>query len=147
MIRSFNRNDKEEVLKLLQLNIPKYFAVSEEVDFIEYLDSYLEDYFVFEINNKIIGVGGINYFPTNRFARISWDFVHPDFHGKGIGTQLLKHRIDHLNKNSLIERVEVRTSQHAYQYYGKFGFELEKIEKDYWGKGFDLYQMRMLLSW
>jgi hypothetical protein len=36
----------------------------------------------------------------------------------------------------------VRTSQVAYQFYQKAGFDLEKIEKDFWAKGFDLYQMK-----
>ena len=34
------------------------------------------------------------------------------------------------------------TSQHAYQFYEKMGFELEKIEKEYWAKNFDLYIMQ-----
>jgi ribosomal protein S18 acetylase RimI-like enzyme len=39
----------------------------------------------------------------------------------------------------------VRTSQLAYKFYQKVGFELEKTEKDFWAKGFDLYQMKMNL--
>ena len=123
-----------------------YFDASEEKDFIEYLDHKLEDYFVIEYEKKVVGSGGINYFPSDHVARISWDMVHPNFHGKGFGKKLMLHRIDHIKRNKAIHKIQVRTSQLAYQFYQKTGFTLEKIEKDFWATGFDLYQMNMTLK-
>ena len=37
----------------------------------------------------------------------------------------------------------LRTTQLAFQFYEKMGFELDKTKKDFWAKGFDLYQMKM----
>ena len=60
MIRAYSESDKPEVIKLLQLNTPEYFDPSEEIDFIDYLDNEIEDYFVVLRKSKIVGAGGIN---------------------------------------------------------------------------------------
>ena len=144
MIRKYSNQDRVGVLELLRKNTPGYFDVSEETDFENYLDNELEDYFVYEQNSEIIGAGGINYFPKEKLARIAWDMIDPPFHGKGIGKELVQFRLNHLREQD-IELIIVRTSQVAYKFYEKMGFELERIEKDFWAKNFDLYLMRMEL--
>ena len=143
MIRNYTKKDKSSLLELLRQNSPEYFDPSEESDFIKYLDHEVEDYFVYEEHSKVLGAGGINYFLEEKSARISWDMVDSKSQGKGIGKKLTQHRINHLKGNPKIEIIRVRTSQHAYKFYEKMGFELEKIEKEYWAKNFDLYLMQM----
>ena len=143
MIREYSNKDKPKVIELLRKNTPKYFDISEENDFENYLENEIEDYYVFEENSKIIGAGGINYFTEQKVARISWDMIDPRYQGNGIGKKLTKYRINHLNSNSKIESIIVRTTQLVYKFYEKLGFELEKVEKDFWAKDFDLYQMKM----
>ena len=143
MIRNYTKKDKSTLIELLRQNTPEYFDPSEEIEFINYLDHEVEDYFVYELDFKIIGAGGINYFLEEKSARISWDMVDSKSQGKGIGKKLTQHRINHLKRNTEVEIIRVRTSQHAYKFYGKMGFELEKIEKKYWAKNFDLYLMKM----
>ena len=77
-IRSYRPSDKEEVLKLIQENTPKFFAPEETKDLANYLDQEREDYFVVEENETVIGAGGINYFPSENTARISWDMISPN---------------------------------------------------------------------
>ena len=60
-----------------------------------------------------------------------------------MGTQLLKHRIDILKSMEDVKKISVRTSQVAYKFYEKQGFELFEIIKDYWAEGFDLYNMNL----
>ena len=143
MIRKYTTKDKSRVLELFRLNTPNYFDASEEADFIKYLDHEVEDYFVYEQNSKILGAGGINYFLEEKVACISWDIIDPKWQGRGIGKKLIQFRINHINENPKIEIIRVRTSQYAFQFYGKMGFELDKIEKNYWAKNFDLYLMQM----
>jgi len=145
MIRKYSGEDKNRLLNLLRLNTPQYFALSEEADFINYLGHHLEDYFVVEHKGEIIGSGGINYFIHNHEARLSWDIIHPDFQGSGIGKALTQHRINLLQNNPAVNVIYVRTTQLVYQFYQKMGFVLEKTEKDFWAPGFDLYQMKMSL--
>lgn len=146
MIRSYTSEDKEELVALLKLNIPQYFDKSEVSDFTAYLNNHAENYFIIVEKEKIIGSGGINYFPESGQARISWDIIHPDFQGKGIGKKLALYRINQIKKNPAISLISVRTSQLVYKFYQKIGFELEKIEKDFWAKGFDLYQMTLKIN-
>ncbi len=147
-IRFYQDTDKQELIKIIRLNIPNYFDTSEEEEFVEYLEQKKEDYFVIEdkITNQIIGCGGINYFFDEPIplARISWDIIHPNFQEQGVGKELLLYRINYI-KSKEINFIVVRTSQLVYKFYQKVGFELEKIEKDFWAKGFDLYQMKMNL--
>lgn len=138
-IRAFNKNDENALLGLLQFNIPKYFAVAELVDFKEYLDKFREDYFVLCFENEVVACGGINYFEET--ARISWDIVHPSYQNKGIGSILLRYRLDKLKEQSSIKSIVVRTAQEVFQFYEKFGFELKEIVPNYWAMGYDLYLM------
>lgn len=143
MIRTYHPTDRAALLALLQLHIPGYFAPSEADDFATYLACEIEDYFVFEADGQILGAGGINYFLTEKTARLSWDLVHPDYQGQGIGKALTLHRINLIRSYPGIEQIVVRTTQLAHVFYHKLGFTLEKTEKDFWAPGFDLYQMRM----
>ena len=143
MIRKYSNKDKPKIIELLRKNTPAFFAPSEEADFVNYLDHEVEDYFVYEEDARIIGAGGINYFPKLKLARISWDIIAPNSQGKGVGRKLTQHRLHHLKERENIELIVVRTTQLAHKFYEKMGFELEKTEKDFWAKGFDLYQMKM----
>ncbi|MBD1398520.1 GNAT family N-acetyltransferase [Pontibacter sp. JH31] len=145
MIRPYATTDREALLHILRLNTPRYFAPEEEADFAAYLDEHLEAYFVVEQAGQIVGAGGLNYFDDNTWARISWDLIHPDFQGQGIGKALTQFRIEEARKQPNLRLIQVRTSQLVYPFYQKLGFVLEKVEKDFWAVGFDLYQMNLAL--
>lgn len=140
-IRKYHISDKPELMEILQMNTPQYFAKTEIKDFDHYLDSAIEQYFVIEINDKIVGSGGINFEKASKTGKLSWDIINPNFQGKGLGTDLLKHRITLLQSMPDVEKITVRTSQFAFQFYEKNGFVLEETQKDFWAKGFDMYKM------
>ena len=143
MIQRYVKNNKEDVMELFRLNAPTYFDVSEEKDLNYYLDHEFEDYFVVVKDTKIVGAGGVNYENDETVGILSWDFIHPEFHGKGIGSELTKYRIKHIKKNDKVKLIKVRTSQLTYPFYEKMGFKTQEITKDYWAKGFDLYLMEL----
>lgn len=146
MIRPYTPADQEALLQILRLNTPAYFAPEEEADFVLYLQERREDYFVVEREGQVVGAGGLNYFDDYTWARLSWDLIHPAFQGKGIGRELTLFRISKLKEKPGMQWLQVRTSQLAYPFYQKLGFELEKVEKDFWAQGIDLYQMKMKLN-
>ena len=146
MIRPYIKDDKEKVLDLLRLNTPRYFHAAEEPDLLAYLDNSADHYFVVEKAGEIIGSGGFNLFPEQKTARISWDIIHPAHHGQGIGKQLTLYRLNEIRNNYEVGLITVRTTQLAYRFYEKLGFGLARTEKDFWAKGFDLYQMHLPLT-
>ena len=141
IIRNYTHSDKESVLKLVQLNTPKYFAESEENDLENYLQNEIDLYYVLEVEGKVMGSGGINFDDSMTIAVLSWDIIDPEYHGKSFGSQLLNFRMEQINKIKSIQKIIVRTSQLTYQFYEKQGFKIVEIHKDYWSKGFDMYFM------
>lgn len=140
-IRAYELKDEREVINLLRLNTPEYFAIDEEEDLKQYLERERELYYVLLYDGKIVGCGGINFADDNTTGKISWDIFHPEYQGKSLGTKLLRHRIEKLQSIDGIQKITVRTSQVAYKFYEKQGFALVEIIKDYWSDGFDLYNM------
>ena len=129
-------------MELLRLNTPRYFAPEEAADLEAYLDHHIEWYFVIEKEGRIIGSGGVNFTEDGRTGKISWDLLHPHFHGKGYGRKLTEYRLRKLRALQNIQIISVRTSQHVFRFYEKMGFELKEVMEDYWAPGFDLYRMQ-----
>lgn len=140
-IREYEPNDLEDIVTLIRLNTPDFFATDEENDLINYLETERELYYVVLYDEIIVGCGGINFSKDKTSAKISWDIFHPDYQGKSLGSKLLKHRIAILNTIDSVQKISVRTSQVAYKFYEKHDFGLFEIIKDYWADGFDLYNM------
>ncbi len=137
------KDDYHAVLQLLRLNTPQYFAKEEEDDFALYLKGRKECYFVVLFQQNVVGCGGINFVENTTTARISWDIFHPDYQRKNLGSRLLYYRLDIIKGMNSIQKIQVRTSQLAYGFYEKHGFETFEIILDYWSKGIDLYNMKM----
>ena len=106
-IRPYQPSDKASLLAILDANTPQYFAPEERADLVNYLEYEVEDYFVAETVEGIVGAGGLNYFPEEKIVRISWDYVHPDAHGQGVGKALVQHRLRHVASRQEIETVVV----------------------------------------
>lgn len=141
-IQPFQIKDISSVLHLIKLNTPDFFAKEEEEDFIDFLKHQRTYYYVVKNNDEIMACGGFNFLENNTIARLCWDMVHPDYHGKGIGSALVQFRLEELMRIQPAVIVEVRTTQLANAFYEKHGFKCISIEKDYWAVGFDLYHMR-----
>lgn len=139
IIRPYEEKDKESVINCMRSNVPEHFEHSEIDDLIYYLENEIEDYFVLEYDGKIKAASGINY--EQKQGKLSWDFVDADAQGKGFGSKLLKHRLSILRDNADIDLITVRTSQTAYRFYQKHQFAVQRIVKNYWADGFDLYEM------
>ena len=75
IIKPYKIQDKEAVLRLFRLNTPQYFGPDEEGPFLQYLADDFAHYFVVELDERIVGCGGINYFHDEQLARISWDII------------------------------------------------------------------------
>lgn len=142
-IRPYSPTDDESIINLLRLNTPQYFAPEEEQGLRDYFANHIDLYFVVEDNDKVIGSGGINISKDRKIAVLSWDIIHPDYQGKGVGRLLTRFRLDRIKEIETIEKISVRTSQLVYKFYEKSGFELKEVVKDFWAQGIDMYRMEM----
>jgi N-acetylglutamate synthase-like GNAT family acetyltransferase len=137
-------DNQSDLIAILRLNTPNYFAYEEEADFIKYMEEEREDYYVINQHHSIIGCGGINYSSDKNIAILSWDILHPDHQRKGLGKLLFDFRMAHITSQN-ISNIVVRTSQLAYPFYQKQGFAVTETIKDYWAKGLDLVKMEMVV--
>ena len=141
MIRAYQHTDQEVIIELLRHNTPKYFSPNEEKDLVYYLNHHAQNYYVIEVNHLMVGCGGFNLTDNKETAKISWDIIHPQHQGKGLGSDLTKFRIRKIKEIKTVKTVSVRTSQIVYKFYEKFGLQTKEIVKDFWDVGFDLYRM------
>lgn len=141
MISVYQHINQKAIIELLRYNTPQYFSPKEEKDLVYYLNYHSNHYYIIEIDQLIVGAGGFNLTEDQETAKISWDMIHPQYQGKGFGTELTKFRIQKIKKIKSVKTISVRTSQLAYRFYEKFGLETKKIVEDFWDDGFDLYQM------
>ena len=140
-IRKFESSDREKVINLLRMNTPDFFSPNEEKDLIYYFDFHADNYYVIENQNNIIGAAGFNLSVDGKTCHLSWDIIHPEYQGKGVGSELTRFRIERIKAIETVQTLAVRTSQLAYKFYQKFGLILRETVRDYWDEGFDLYRM------
>ncbi len=146
MIKEYRISDREELLGVFKLNIPKYFAPKEVDDFLEYLDDHGDSYLTIEKDNKIVGGIGYLFNVSDKSGQITWIFLHPEYTDHGLGKQAVEHCMTLLKSNPEIVKLVVTTSQLAFRFFEKFGFILIKTGKDYWGPGLDLFLMEIQLN-
>jgi ribosomal protein S18 acetylase RimI-like enzyme len=146
LIRKYNQIDRPELIEIFKLNTPHYFNPNEVKDFEEYLVQNGDTYLTIEIDHKIAGGTGYQITDNNTIGRITWIFFHPDFSGLGLGRQSVEYCLNIFKANPSIKKLVVTTSQLAYKFFEKFGYKLTSTEKDYWGKGLDLYTMEINLQ-
>ena len=143
MIRPYKTQDKERLLEIFKLNIPKYFGHHEIDEFDKYLVQKGDTYIILEINGEIVGGTGYEIFEGKKSGSINWIFFHPDHSGKGLGSKMVRYCLKRIAENKFVEKFTVRTSQFASDFFQKFGYHLLRIEKEYWAPGLDLYEMEM----
>ena len=146
MIRSFYNVDLEQLIEVLQLNIPQNFAPSELSDFKSYIRNHQETYFVLEKDKNLVGGFGYEVLDVPSIVAIKWIFTHPSHKGTGLGRKAVEYCLQLFRNKKEIHTVMVDTSQLASEFFEKFGFTVILTEKNHWGEGLDLVRMRSSLS-
>lgn len=130
-------------MNVFRSNIPTYFDADEEPEFAEYLAEEIKDYFVLLVNDELRGCGGYFVNVAKKAAGLDWGMIHREVHKKGYGTDLLTYRLHRIQTDYPYVTVYLDTSQHTYEFYERFGFEVETITKDGYGDGLDQYDMAL----
>ena len=123
-ISKYKESDFEGCMNVFDSNMPRYFAEWERDDYATYLLNHAskEPYFVCKSDDRVIGCGG--YFIDGDCADLSWGMVLNNSHGQGIGTALMKHRLEHLRQRTDKMHVRIDTSQHTQGFYEQLGFKV-----------------------
>ena len=142
-LRPYKSTDLEAVVEIFRSNIPKYFGPDEETGLRRFLmDTRGESYFVGELDDEIIGAGGI---ASNEDGTVSlcWGMLRADYIGKGFGRELTEFRLQMVREKFGPSPVVTSTSQHTKGFYEKFGFRVTEHTPDGFGPGIDTCKMRL----
>ena len=139
--RRFRKEDAEEVRKIIVRN---FLEVNSKDYGIKAMQKLADDYntdkilqiagfahmYVFELENRIVGVGSISSFWGSKTESILLTiFVLPELHGNGIGSLIIKT----LEQDELYiraHRVEIPASVTATEFYRKFGYDYKNGIKE-----------------
>lgn len=122
--------------------MPLYFADHELPEFLTFLDENTDPYYVISDHGEPVGCGGIALDEHDK-VHLTWGMVKRSEHKKGLGARLLNFRIEQSKMLYPGKTVELRTTQHAWRFFEKYGFVLLSTEKDFWARGLDLYLMEL----
>jgi mycothiol synthase len=127
-IRPFTEADIEVTVPIWNLLNPDWPTSVPEVldDYRKRDPKYLLQSYVAELDGRPIGVGEsdlsvASYHPQKFYLTL---YVHPDFHGQGIGRALYEKVLESLKPhNPISARVQVReSSERALRFFGERGF-------------------------
>lgn len=140
-IRPYQSTDVEMLLRIFRSNVPTAFGENEVDEYAHFLHTNTDPYFVAEHNGQVVGTCGYYVKQDNKTAVICWILTDPDAKGLGVGSSLLQHNLNLIRGYTDSQLIECRTSQVAYKFFEKFGFQLQHTKPDVWAPGLDLYFM------
>jgi ribosomal protein S18 acetylase RimI-like enzyme len=158
LIRPYAKKDREPCIAIFDSNCPKFFDESERSMFLLWLDhqgdasinyksptytnAEADAYYVIEIpNTGVIACAGFYILKVVKETRLAWGMIHSDFHQKGFGTLMYKHRRKKIKQHWPHYLITLGTSQHTFGFYQKMGMQVKAIFKDGYGIGLDRYDM------
>lgn len=144
-IRPYQPSDLDAVVAIFRSNIPKYFGPEEEPGLYSFMNDRLEDYYVVEVDDEIVGCGGIalNTDIDPKTVSLCWGMVREDHLGTGLGKVLTEFRIKLAQEKYPGIALTIGTSQHTEGFYRKFGFVTVEHTPDGYGPGIDMCRMRL----
>lgn len=154
-VRPFEPRDHDVCLALLASNTPEFFAPQEQADYVRFLRTHQETYFVLERDGEVVACGGVALFPDDaagmqldvNSAGLTWGMVRRDLHAQGIGTALLEARLGWLRTHApQVREVRLATSQFTTEYYARRGFQVRHVTRDGFAPGVDAIEMRRVIK-
>ena len=147
MIRAYRADDRDACLALFDGNSAHYFAPSERADFAHFLDHEAAawGFQVAEQDGRIVGCGGMAIDAEERTAHLCWGMVERHLHRQGIGTALVRTRLDRAAEAGA-RAVRLDTSQHSRAFYERLGFVSEGVTANGYGPGLDRVDMVLIIG-
>lgn len=145
-VRRFREGDAPACVSVMRGNTPEFFTEAELSDFAPWLASRISPYFVVQDpTGRLVACGGYCLHAQDRWAGLTWGMVARGEQRKGIGSVLLRVRLE-----SLVDvgatNVRLDTSQHSRVFYERHGFVVVSIQRDGYRPGLDRCEMQLGLA-
>ena len=143
-IRDYAPSDAAACLGLFDGNTPGYFAADERALFEAFLRRDDHEIFVAEESGIVVGCGG---FKLNEYGvgYLVWGVVAAAWHGRGVGSALLRWRLEQMRAIPHAWCALLDTSQRTAGFFARFGFHAYRTVADGYVAGLDKVYMR--LTW
>lgn len=146
-IRPYATSDREAALVCFRSNVPAFFSAQEEDWFISALDEPDGPNFVVVCDGQVVGFGGYEVSTTYNHAVLVFGQIHAQWHGKGLGSLLLQHRIQHLKTHAPPTKyLIIDTTLKVAPFYVKQGFEIVAHWREGFRDGADKIDLRLVIS-
>ncbi len=140
-IRLYTEEDYLPCLGIFDSNVPGYFAVTERIEFEQFLRMPNADFFVVEREGIVIGCGGC--YVRDAVGRLCWGMIDNASHRRSVGSALLAWRLDRLFLDHGVSKTGLDTSQLSAPFFSRFGFEVDRVEQDGYAPGIDCVSMHL----
>jgi ribosomal protein S18 acetylase RimI-like enzyme len=143
VIRRYTLEDEPACLAVLASNVPAFFAAGDVDEFRLFLRSGCGDYFVTAIDGAVRACGGC-YVGDNGVGGLTWGVVHSANHRRGLGSDLLRYRLEVIRHVPYAWCVVLNTTQLVAPFFERFGFRTFRVVENGYGSGLHKYSMRLL---
>jgi GNAT superfamily N-acetyltransferase len=126
-------------------NVPGHFTAADVEDFVRFLASTRDPYFVLVCAGRPVGCGGI-YLKRPGVAALSWGMVDARHQRTGFGTALLRGRLAEIRRTLDVRTVVLNTAPAACPFFARHGFTVSEVRRDGHGAGMDLVVMSLDLA-
>lgn len=154
-IRGINLDDMQQIRE--SVTGSAVFTESEVHDVLNMVEHYVRfpekdelETYAYTIGEKIAGFVSFGLGLGNRTYELYWICVSPEYQGHGIGAKLLKFAENHIiGCGGRILFIETSTSdkyEKARAFYGRRGYEVSAIVRDYFDEGDDklIYSKKLM---
>jgi len=153
-----------EFREMYMSDLPKILKVIEEIDEDDaegaeedFHSQGFENHYVLDVDGKAIGVTGFRPVPaTDRTSWLSWTYLDPQFHGKGLGKEMTEKLLQKA-KDTGGRKIFVKVSNYvdpedgpvyekALKMYKSLGFVEELTNADFYDEGEDQIILSLSLN-
>ena len=147
--KPYSQDDMAGCIELFDLNCPRFFAREERSDYSHFLQqlpvlgSTNTIYLLGWCEQRLIACFGMARV-SSEICALSWIMVHPEYQRQGYGEEMMA-QLFTLAGAARYRKVAISTSQHADQFFARFGAVTLRSQNDGWGPGMHRLDMEIIL--
>ena len=147
--KPYSQDGMAACLELFDLNCPRFFAREERSDYSHFLQQLPDSrsthsvYLLGWREQRLIACFGMARVSSETCA-LTWIMVHPEYQRQGCGEEMMAQLFTRAAA-ARYRKVAVSTSQHADQFFARFGAVTLRSQNDGWGPGMHRVDMEISL--